>query len=138
MEVNKPSIENFQYLWKMYQKHVHPVTMIIHSPSTGEMLAEIVQSQCRSTSDKEALLFAIAACALISISDEDCFLHLREKKSKLLWRYRRACEAALANADFLSSSSITVLQSYAIYLVSGFKCPAIAYQLRPELRKSAD
>lgn len=112
--------------------------MIIHAPSTGEMLAEIVQSQYRSTSDKEALLFAIASCALISISDEDCFLHLRGKKANLLWRYRRACEAALANADFLSSSSMSVLQSYAIYLVSRFKCPVIAYEPQPGLKKSTD
>lgn len=113
-----PPQQHFLQLWQAYLSHIHPVTMILHGPSDGETLARAVKDRGHASRDVDALLFATMACALISVADADCVRLLGEKRSALFSRYRLGCEVALANANFLVSSSLRVLQAYTIYLVS--------------------
>lgn len=113
-----PSQQCFIYLWQIYLSNIHPITMIIHAPSIGEILAEAVRDHDHTTKDVEILLFAIMACALTSITDANCSQSLGEQRSVLFSRYRFACEAALMNANFLLSSNFGVLQAFMVYLVS--------------------
>jgi hypothetical protein len=113
-----PPQQHFLQLWQTYLSNIHPVTMILHAPSAGEVLAEAVKGHGRASKEAEALLFATMACALISVTDADCTRLLGEKRSTLYSRYRLGCDVALTNANFLTSSNLCVLQAYTIYLVS--------------------
>jgi len=113
-----PPQQHFSKLWQVYLSNIQPVTMILHAPSTSVVLAEAAKGHGHAPTDAEVLLFAVMACALISITDADCMRTLAEKRSTLLSRYRLGCELALINANFLISSNFGVLQAYVIYLVS--------------------
>jgi hypothetical protein len=92
--------------------------MILHTPSTNLVLAEAVKGCGHASKEVEVLLFAVMACALMSITDTECMRKLGERRSMLLSRYSLGCELALINAKFLVSSSLGVLKAYTIYLVS--------------------
>jgi hypothetical protein len=92
--------------------------MILHAPSASILLAEAAKGPGCASKGSEVLLFAVMACALISITDDECRKKLGEERSTLLSRHRLGCEKALVNAKFLTSPNFAVLQAYAIYLVS--------------------
>ncbi|KAI0539888.1 hypothetical protein GGR58DRAFT_463122 [Xylaria digitata] len=111
-----PSQHQFSILWQIYLDNIQPITTILHVPSTGILLAEAAKGPGCASKDSEVLLFAVMACALISITDEECRKKLGEERSILLSRHRLGCEKALVNARFLTSPSFAVLQAYTIYL----------------------
>lgn len=113
-----PPQQHFFKLWQIYLDNIQPITMILHAPSSSVVLAEAVKGYGHASKDAEVLLFAVIACALISITDADCMQKLGEKRSTLLSRYRLGCELALINARFLISPNLGFLQAYTIYLVS--------------------
>ncbi|PYH94188.1 hypothetical protein BO71DRAFT_430227 [Aspergillus ellipticus CBS 707.79] len=113
-----PPQQHFQHLWQTYLSNIHPVTMILHGPSAGEVLTAAMKGHGRPPKDVEALLFAAMACALVFVTDAECTPLLGCKKSILFARYRLGCEVALTNASFLISSKVRVLQAYTIYLVA--------------------
>lgn len=67
----------------------------------------------------EALMFAMYMVAATSMSSEACVRQLGQDREKLLAQFKYGTEAALANADFLSSMEMVTLQALTIYLVSG-------------------
>ncbi|KAI0152973.1 hypothetical protein GGR57DRAFT_503106 [Xylariaceae sp. FL1272] len=113
-----PSPTLFSQLWQLYLQNVHPITMIIHGPTASQILTQAVQDRSPISQETKALLFAIMACAVMSLSDADCMRKFGERRTSLLLRYRSACETALTNARFLMSSDFTLLQAYTIYLLT--------------------
>ncbi|KAI1757141.1 hypothetical protein F4782DRAFT_481397 [Xylaria castorea] len=116
MEALYPPQLHFSKLWQVYLHNVQPLTMILHAPSASLLLAEAVKGHGHASAETEALLFAVMACAVMSLSDADCMRSLGARKTSLFSRYRLGCELALANARFLMSSDFNVLQAYTIYL----------------------
>ncbi|KAI1260332.1 hypothetical protein F5Y18DRAFT_420135 [Xylariaceae sp. FL1019] len=113
----RPSPAVFSQLWQSYLQNVHPLTMIVHGSSTGQLLAQAVRDRSQTVQETEALLFAVMACAVMSLNDTDCMRRFGERRASLLSKYRSACETALANARFLMSCNFTLLQAYTIYLI---------------------
>ena len=66
----------------------------------------------------EALMFAMYFVATTSLTEEQCIRILGQGRDKLIAQFKYATEAALANADFLSSMEMITLQALVIYLVS--------------------
>ncbi|KAI1189229.1 hypothetical protein F5B17DRAFT_220381 [Nemania serpens] len=116
IEALYPPQLHFSKLWQVYLHNVQPLTMILHAPSASLLLAEAVKGHDRTSAETEALLFAVMVCAVMSLSDADCMRRLGARKTSLFSRYRLGCELALANARFLMSSNLSVLQAYTIYL----------------------
>ncbi|KAI8944771.1 hypothetical protein F4801DRAFT_598931 [Xylaria longipes] len=116
IEALYPSQLHFCKLWQVYLHNVQPLTMILHAPSASLLLAEAVKGHGHTSAETDALLFAVMACAVLSLSDADCMRRLGAKKSSFFSRYRLGCELALANARFMMSSDFSVLQAYTIYL----------------------
>lgn len=67
-------------------------------------------------------MFAMYMLAITSMSDEDCARQFGHSREKLTAQYKYGTEAALANADFLSSLELITLQALTIYLVSNLVC----------------
>ena len=70
----------------------------------------------------EALKFAVCFTAACTLSEAECRAIFVEEKDKVINRLRLATEVVLSRANLLTTSDITVLQAFVIYLVSG---PAI-------------
>ncbi|KAE8140626.1 hypothetical protein BDV38DRAFT_280119 [Aspergillus pseudotamarii] len=113
-----PTKQHFRILWPIYLSNIHPVTMILHAPSTGEILTKAVEGHGHTSKNAESLILAILMCALTSITDAECTRLLGQEKAVLLSRYRRGCEIALDKANYLMSCNIGVLQAYTLYLVA--------------------
>ncbi|EFR02789.1 fungal specific transcription factor domain-containing protein [Nannizzia gypsea CBS 118893] len=113
-----PEWLHFSSLWCTYLHNIQPVTMILHAPTVSIVLAEAVKGHTKVSKDTEALLFAVMACALMSLTDAECLRKFGEEKSKLLSGYLLGCEMALINANFLTSFNLVVLQSYMIYVLA--------------------
>lgn len=64
----------------------------------------------------ETLLFAICYAVVASSTDEDCSDMYGSGRKQLLRKYRIALEQALAQAGWISTQDIVVLQSLALYL----------------------
>ncbi|KAI0193243.1 fungal-specific transcription factor domain-containing protein [Xylaria flabelliformis] len=116
IEALYPPQLHFSKLWQVYLHNVQPLTMILHAPSASLLLAEAVKGHGHVPAETEALLFAVMACAVMSLSEADCMRSLGARKTSLFSRYRLGCELALTNARFLMSSDFSVLQAYTIYL----------------------
>lgn len=113
-----PSPAHFQKLWQAFVDNVHPIIMILHAPSARKACLGAIKGDHPPAKDVEALLFAVMALSVLSMSDADCMKAFSQSRSSLLVRYRLGARQALCNAKFLVSSSFCVLQAYTLYLVS--------------------
>jgi hypothetical protein len=117
-----PPHDHFNILWKVYLCNVHPITMVLHAPTASEAVHAASRGQRITSEETRAFLFAMLTCALASLTASQSMELLGQRKDALYAKYRRGCEIALANANFLASRSLLVLQAYAIYLVGSSCC----------------
>ena len=66
----------------------------------------------------EALVFSIYYAATISMTPGQFELYIGEKRLSVLERYRFATEQALAQADFLNTPSMLLLQAAVLFLTA--------------------
>jgi hypothetical protein len=66
----------------------------------------------------EALMFAIYSMAVLSLTEYECREMLGESRAILLPHYRAATKTALSRAQFMSSTSIVVLQALLLHIFS--------------------
>lgn len=107
------------YLWKIFLNRVHPVTKILHAPSTQ---LHVVDAACTSGSGLsdpiQALLFSIYNAALFTLSNDECLESLGRHKRHVSQSCAKALRIRLRKANFLRSASLTTLQALVLYLVS--------------------
>lgn len=118
MDALELSRKHLAPLWRIYLSNLHPITMILHPPSAGRLLTRAASQQHHPSPEMQALLFAIMACALVSVTDEECVKLFGQKRSALFGTYRSGCEAAIVKAKMFTSSSLIVFQAFTIYLVA--------------------
>ena len=71
----------------------------------------------------QALKFAVCFTAACTLSEAECRAIFVEEKNKVINRLRLATEVVLSQAKLLTTSDVTVLQAFVIYLVSGPMIP---------------
>ena len=64
------------------------------------------------------MLFAMYYAAITTLTNEQCLQHFHDGRDSLLAKYRAGTERALANADFLNTTELGILQALAMFLVS--------------------
>ncbi|KAL1896080.1 hypothetical protein Sste5346_004819 [Sporothrix stenoceras] len=120
--------EMLQY-WSIFKQNVHPVTMILHAPTTmDEVINNSADDVCCVASSnppacittaKDALKFAICACAVASLKDDDCHrLFGAESKSALLKSVQSATRYALTACSFLRLPNLDLLRAFVLLLTS--------------------
>ncbi|EKG17289.1 Transcription factor fungi [Macrophomina phaseolina MS6] len=62
-------------------------------------------------------MFAMYFAAITSMSPEECLQLLGKDRANLVDQFRHCCEISLANADFLNSTDLRVLQAFTLYLL---------------------
>lgn len=107
------------FLWSVFQENVDPLVKILHLPTTDVLLREARKDTSILSPENEALVFVIYFSALTSLEPEEVQTNFGADKFALLARYRFALEQALAKANFLNTSDITVLQALTLFLIVG-------------------
>lgn len=107
-------------LLETYIYRVDSVLKVGHVPSLRNFLLSEEQDHLEhfNHTAQEALKFAIcftAVCTLTEVESRNIFM---EKKDQTIDRFRLATEVMLSRANLLTSSDITILQAFVIYLVS--------------------
>lgn len=118
LEPFHPSVPQILRLWQIFLADFYPLVMIFHAPSIQHIISESITDLAEVTSETEALLFSIYLCAVTSMTNHDCLALLGYRKEVILARYSRATQQALADAQFLRSNDLIVLQALTLYLVS--------------------
>jgi hypothetical protein len=107
-----------QKLLNIYVDRVDPTMKLLHLPTFRSMLTTALKNPKRMTKDLEACIFAFYSITIVSLGDSECYDLLGEQKIIVSSRYKVAARQALTNANFMSTSSLSTLQSYVIFLVS--------------------
>ncbi|KAL4790154.1 fungal-specific transcription factor domain-containing protein [Aspergillus venezuelensis] len=112
-----PSAEAAVFLWKIYLQNVDPLCKVLHIPSTNAMIEQAWQKPEVIPKTDQCLIFSIYHFAVYSLSEEECTEKLGQSRTMLLQRYSSATRKALANAAFLRTTSMTVLQALVLFLM---------------------
>lgn len=115
-----PCTTQIALLVEIYFNNVDPLFKVLHKPTCSAAVLGAADNLANGLIDSglEALMFAMYLTATTSLNEEQCLRILGQQRDKLLAQFKYGTEAALANADFLSSLELVTLQAFAIYLVS--------------------
>lgn len=116
--LSKPTVTA---LLDIYIYRVDSILKIGHMPTLRNLLLSEERERydpfdCPS---REALKFSICFTAICTLSEVEVRKMFMEKKDSILNRFRLAAEVMLSRAGLLTTSDLTVLQAFVIYLVSG-------------------
>jgi hypothetical protein len=109
-------VQIFQ-LWQKYLENVDFSIKVFHTPTIQKVVLDASGNLNNLPKTVEALLFAIYAMSVTSLSDAECHTMLGEPKSIVGQRFRSGAQHALVNANFLKTADIMVLQAFVLFLV---------------------
>ncbi|KFA74361.1 hypothetical protein S40288_06686 [Stachybotrys chartarum IBT 40288] len=113
---SQPLSSRIMFIWQIFVDRVDPFVKVLHVPSV-ERIVTALESGISGTEPKtQALLGAISLATLVSLDEEEVAANFSQPKSQLVNSYRSIVEQALAQAGFLSTKDMTVLQAFVIYL----------------------
>jgi hypothetical protein len=121
-----PSTVQIFRLWQTFVENVNPITKIIHVPTVQRELLEASVNLQEVAKPFEALMFAIYASAITSLSNEECGKLTNIPKQQLRKRYHIVAQQALTRAGVFGTMDIVVLQAALLLLV----CHCVLYQVR--------
>lgn len=104
------------FIWQTFERNVDPFIKILHGSTMRSLIAGLGGSISTLPAEEEVLLMAVSLAAVVSLDDTDVNVNFSIPKAQLLARYRLGTEQALAKAEFLSTSSIRVVQALTIYI----------------------
>ncbi|KAL8831750.1 MAG: hypothetical protein Q9191_000678 [Dirinaria sp. TL-2023a] len=104
-------------LWQTFLDNVNPLVKLVHAPTVQQALLEATEDLDDVPRPMECLMFAIYACAVLSMSNAECEKILGEARSDALPRYQNATRQALIGTGLLKTSNITLLQSFVLFLL---------------------
>ena len=105
-------------LWQTFLDNVNPLVKVIHAPTLQQAMLEATEDLDNVPKAMEPLMFAIYACAVVSMGNAECEKILGEARADVLPRYQSAARQALIGAGLLKSSNIMVLQAFVLFLHS--------------------
>lgn len=107
--INTPTqMEHF--LLDVYHKRVHALFMVLHWPTTLDVLQGAGDGEDTNVRALRAAIYFTSVCSL--------FDHELEERRVILNQYRQRAEQAFIDAKLLTTTSFVVLQAFTIYLVS--------------------
>lgn len=126
------SMQDCYRLLEYYFANVDPIMKLLHRPTFTRRYAQYLQrrmpGQCYATGSGtmddatlrafEPLAFMVFYAAVNSLQPSETVSDFFTEKEPLLQKYREGLELALERANFLTTSSIEVLQAFVMLLVS--------------------
>ncbi|KAM0350615.1 hypothetical protein ACHAPU_003101 [Fusarium lateritium] len=105
-------------LWQVFLERVNPVTKMIHTPTTEQLIISAMTNHSDVSNKSRALLFAIYLASVISLSDEEAMTTLNLRKDEAIQRFTKGLKTALSKVNFLRNYDMIVLQALVLYLIS--------------------
>lgn len=105
-------------MWQVFLNQVNPLTKVIHAPTLQPYIMEASTSMSDLPLDYQALLFAIYASAVYSLSGSECLAKLAISRDKALQKFTLGAKLSLLRLNFLKHHNMTTLQALIIFLVS--------------------
>ena len=105
-------------MWQKYLQSVNPLSKLVHAPTMQLQIINANKDPDAISPPMAALLFAIYAAAIMSMKEAECLSDMGESRRPLWEKFISAAQKAFVAADLMKSRSLTLLQAFAIYLVS--------------------
>lgn len=113
-----PNPSNVLKLWQIYLENVDPLLKVTHTPTLqGRIIDACVRLDNIQEPTLETLMLAIYCVAIVSLSDEECFLNFGLGKNDLLFRYQTGCRKALVRSGLLRTTDRECLTAFFLYMV---------------------
>lgn len=118
--VRRSSAKMSSQLCQVYLCQVDPIIKVLHRPSLSKFMLNGQRYLGYEPGHFAATCLCAAVCysAVASMTEEQCQAMFSTAKSTTIIDYRTACEAALEKSDLLTTSDITILQAFILYLVA--------------------
>ena len=100
-------------LLDIFQHRIDPILKLTHIPS----LRTLLLGGPTFLSGQEALKFAVYFTAVCSLEENECLEIIGEEKSKTVATFRLGTEVLLSRASLLTTTDLTTLQAFILYLV---------------------
>ncbi|KAL9106885.1 MAG: hypothetical protein Q9227_008133 [Pyrenula ochraceoflavens] len=113
-----PNEATIHRLWHFFVENVNPLSKVLHIPTTHTMISEAARDIQNTPKNLEVLMFAIYACAVASLTIEECRREFGQERSRFLAKWLGAGRIALQNSRFLRTSDMMVLQGFVLYLLA--------------------
>ncbi|KAF3481323.1 activator of stress protein 1 [Arthroderma uncinatum] len=113
-----PSHEEAMKLWDAYVQNVDPLCKVLHVPTVAKMVQTVSKQPTIASKGDECLLFAIYYFAVFSMADVECIQVFNKTRHELTSKYQDAVRQALANAAWLKTTAMPVLQAYILFLIA--------------------
>ncbi|KEY70579.1 hypothetical protein S7711_02729 [Stachybotrys chartarum IBT 7711] len=113
---SQPLSSRMMFIWQTFVDRVDPFVKVLHVPSVERIVTALEGGISGTEPKTQALLGAISLATLVSLDEEEVAANFSQPKSQLVNSYRSIVEQALAQAGFLSTKDMTVLQAFVIYL----------------------
>lgn len=113
-----PPMEAILQLWQVFIDNVDPLTKIVHVPSLQPAIQKAATRPSEMPRNFQALMFAIYSTAINSLKDDPCKQAFGQSRQTLLTHYISNTKIALARANFMSTTSLVVLQALALHIFS--------------------
>ncbi|KAK6368207.1 hypothetical protein LTS17_009948 [Exophiala oligosperma] len=104
--------------WQIFVERVNPLTKIVHVPTLQQRILDASWDLNGVSKSLNAMLFAIYALAVTSLSSAECQSSFGESRDLLMMRYRHSALRALVAAEFLTSRDFEVLQAFFLFLLT--------------------
>lgn len=104
-------------LWQTFLDNVNPLTKVIHAPTVQREILEASDNLDQLSKPFEALMFAIYASAVTSLSEEQCMRMNGQSRQSLRAKYCKIGRQALSQAGIMGTKDIVVLQAALLLLV---------------------
>lgn len=106
-------------LCNIFCNQVDPICKLLHIPSIHLLVRTAAQQSAIASQADECLLFAIYHFAVFASTDEECTKTFKQSRAVLRARYASAVRQALANASFLQTTTMSILQALVLFLLAG-------------------
>ena len=117
LQTYHPSPELSISLWAYYVRNIDMLVKILHRPTVEALVVSASEDLKGIDAATESLLFAIWFASVMTMSTEECWTLHKEERGALLRRYRYGLEKALAQARWMTTQDIVVLQALTLLIV---------------------
>ncbi|GIZ39326.1 hypothetical protein CKM354_000271300 [Cercospora kikuchii] len=116
----EPSVDTQSQLYNIFLANIDPVFKLLHRPTVLPFLnfGDDYLGLNAQAPPNRALKAAIWFASVTSLRDEDCYGRFGAARSDLLAQFRRHCDVALAQAEFINTSDLATLQAAVLYVAA--------------------
>lgn len=105
-------------LWAKFLDNVHPLVNMFFDWEVEPLIHKAAEGFLSLSNGEQSLICAITFITTLSLSQNECTTHLLDEKARLLNRYQQCVEGSLIISDFTTTSDLSTLQAFMLYLVS--------------------